>query len=163
MAGENGTPDRSSASALICQPRAIAPGSPFRDVASGSAHVAFIASTCLTSKSAGPRSLRGSIGFCGNTELLTPSLPTCPCVRSSAFPSVYDTCQRTPLLNRFVAANCNASYQERPPAVLRSIESQLGFLLGAPAGKNIVPSARICGTTGFPSIACTRLDPREPA
>ena len=38
-----------------------------------------------------------------------------------------------------------------------------GFLLGAPSGKNIEPSGCTCGTTGLPSIACTRLYPRDVA
>ena len=46
---------------------------------------------------------------------------------------------------------------------LKSIDPQLGFRLGALGGKNLLPSPRICGTAGFPSMACGRLYPREPA
>ena len=38
-----------------------------------------------------------------------------------------------------------------------------GLRRGAPAGKNNVPSDRTIGTMGFPSMAFTRLYPREPA
>jgi hypothetical protein len=78
--------------------------------------------------------------ICGKTELLVASMPTCPWVSSITFPKVYDTCPWNPRLKRFVAPNCRALYQERPPAVLKSIEPQLGLRLGPLSGKNLLPS-----------------------
>src|SRR4029079_12036691 len=125
---------------LICQPRAKAPARPVSCSPNGTSHATFIVNTCRTSKSAGPRSFPGSIGSCGKTELLVASMPTWPWVSSITFPNVYDSCPWNPRLERLVAPNWRASYQERPFAVLKSIEPQLGLLLGALAGKNLVPS-----------------------
>src|SRR4051812_28687699 len=112
------------------------------------------------SKPADERSRVRSSGSLGN---LLASFEYTAWPSSSTCAQVYALWNCSRFVSRLFKLNCRPLYQELESAAFSSIDPKLGFVRGAPRGKNLLPSERICGIRGLPSRVRSRLKPRVPA